>query len=219
MPRLLWLSARWLRNVGDGGVGRGQLPPDRQRPAVLGLRLRRPARLAQQDADAVDRVRQVAPGLGRRPGGGGQRLLVGPRQPVGRQRLGILADRGQEAAQPRPAGRQRRPAPPATRSPGRPAAPRPRGRSPAPRRSCRSPPAARRPPSGCGRPRPSPPRRPPARPPAPRRAASTARCAASASSLRPTFAGQLGQLEVRRRQRPPRGRRPSPGPAGAPSLP
>ena len=37
---------------GDGGVVVGQLLPDRQRPAVLGLRLRRPARLAQQDADA-----------------------------------------------------------------------------------------------------------------------------------------------------------------------
>ena len=37
------------------------------------------------------------------------------------------------------------------------------------------------------------------------RAASTARCAASASSLRPTLLGQLGQLEVRLRQRPPRG--------------
>ena len=40
-----------------------------------------------------DRVRQVAPGLVRRPGGRGQRLLVGPRQPVGRQRLAVLADR------------------------------------------------------------------------------------------------------------------------------
>ena len=95
--------------VGDGGVVVGQLLPDRQRRAVLGLRLRRLARLRQQEADAVDRVRQVAAGVVRRPGGGGQRLLVGPRQAVGRQGVGGLARRGQEAAQPRPAGRQRGP--------------------------------------------------------------------------------------------------------------
>ena len=38
-----------------------------------------------------------------------------------------------------------------------------------------------------------------------RRARRAARCTASASSLRPTLRGQVGQLEVRLRQRPPRG--------------
>ena len=45
-PRLLWLSARHCAEFGDGGVLVGQLPADRQRLAVLGLRLRRPARSA-----------------------------------------------------------------------------------------------------------------------------------------------------------------------------
>ena len=75
---------------GDGGVVVGQLLLDRQRRAVLGLRLRRLARVPQQDADAEDRVRQVAPGVVGGFGGGGQRLLVGPRQPVGRQGVGGL---------------------------------------------------------------------------------------------------------------------------------
>ena len=59
LPRLLWLSARSVAEVGDGGVVVGQLLLDRQRLAVLGLRLRRLARLRQQVAEVVVAVRQV----------------------------------------------------------------------------------------------------------------------------------------------------------------
>ncbi len=153
---------------GDGGVVVGQLLVDRQRPAVLGLRLRRLARVRQQDADPEDRVRQVVAGVVGGLGSGGQRLLVGPRQPVGRQGVGGLA-RGLSGANPFATGSPpARPAPTDRHPPGRPAATPTAGRTPAPRPSCRSLRAALRPRSGCGRRRPWPRRRPPARPPAPR---------------------------------------------------
>ena len=44
---------------GDGGVVLGQLLLDRQRLAVLGLRLRRLARLRQQEAEVVVAARQA----------------------------------------------------------------------------------------------------------------------------------------------------------------
>ena len=126
MPRLLWLSARPLRNSVTAGLSSASFCRIASACAVLGLRLRRLARLRQQDADAVDRVRQVAAGLVRGPGGGGQRLLVGPRQAVGRQRLGGLARRwtgaspaatGRPPARPAPPGRH--PAGPASSDSGR----------------------------------------------------------------------------------------------------
>ena len=95
--------------VGDGGVVVGQLLADRQRLAVLGFRLRRLARLRQQDADAIDGVRQVAAGVVGGFGSVGQRLLVGPRQPEGRQGVGGLARGLQEPTHLRTAGRQRGP--------------------------------------------------------------------------------------------------------------
>ena len=76
---------------GDGGVVVGQLLVDRQRLAELGLRLRRLARFHQQDAHASDGVRQVVAGVVGGFGSGGQRLLVGLRQPEGRQGVGGLA--------------------------------------------------------------------------------------------------------------------------------
>ncbi len=51
LPRMLWLSASSHAEFGDGGVVVGQLLPECQRLAVLGLRLRRLARLPQQDAE------------------------------------------------------------------------------------------------------------------------------------------------------------------------
>ncbi len=77
--------------LGDGGVVVGQLLVERQRPAVLGLRLRWLGRRRKQAADAIDGVRQVVAGVVGDFGSGGQRLLVGPRQPEGRQGVGGLA--------------------------------------------------------------------------------------------------------------------------------
>ena len=68
------------QEFGDGGVVVGQLRPNLERPAQLSLRLRRLARHKQQAADPVDRGPQVMPGVVRRAGPGGQRLLVGPSQ-------------------------------------------------------------------------------------------------------------------------------------------
>ena len=60
MPWLKWLSARPLAEFGVGGVVVDQLLPDRHRLAVLGLRLRRLARLRQQVGERVVTPRQVA---------------------------------------------------------------------------------------------------------------------------------------------------------------
>ena len=108
-PRLSWLLARLLRKSVTAGLSSASFCADRQRLAVLGLRLRRLARLRQQAADAIDGVRQVVAGVVGGLGSGGQRLLVGPRQPVGRQGLGGLARGLEEPAHSRPAGRQRGP--------------------------------------------------------------------------------------------------------------
>ena len=159
----------------------------------------------QQDADSVDRVRQVAAGVVRGPGGGGQRLLVGPRQPVGRQRVGGLA-RARAGASPAATGRPPAPpAPPGRNPPGPPAATPTGGRSPAPRPSSPSLRAAQatavrlRPTStfvaGVG------PRL--GRQRLPRRQHRPVR--RQRVLLAADLAGQLGQLEVRLRQRPPRG--------------
>ena len=48
---------------GDGGVVVGQLLPDRQCLAVLGLRFRWLARIRQQDAEVVVAVRQAGCGI------------------------------------------------------------------------------------------------------------------------------------------------------------
>ena len=173
--------------------------------AVLGLRLRRPTRSQQQLP---------------------MRLIV-----VARSRRASFAAPGPRPAppdRPAPAGRPPAPrrsgpswtgaSPAATGSPpARPAPPRsvPPGSASsasdlAVRRQrlvglARSLPAARRRPPGCGRRRPSPPRRPPARPPAPRGAASTGRCASSASSVRPTLSVSSASSKFACQQRPPRG--------------
>ena len=69
--------------VGDGGVVGGQLLLDLQRPAVLGLRLRRLARLRQQDAEVVVALRQLPAKFG--DGG-----VVGRQLPVDLQRPAVL---------------------------------------------------------------------------------------------------------------------------------
>ena len=77
--------------LGDGGVGVGQLLLDRQRRLVRLQRLGRLAGAAQQDADVVVAVRQVALELGDGGVGVGQLLLDRQRRLVRRQRLGRLA--------------------------------------------------------------------------------------------------------------------------------
>ena len=122
---------------GDGGVVVGQLLLDRQRLAVLGLRLRRLARLRQQDAEVV----VAAPGAAEFGDGGvvvGQLLRIASALrysasasaglPVSSSRSPmrwIVSARSRRASS---GPRGRRPAPP-----GRPA---PAGRPPGRRRSC-----------------------------------------------------------------------------------
>ena len=96
-----------VAEFGDGGVGVGELLADRQGGAVLVRRLAGPAGVRQQAADAVDRVAQLPAGQRRSAGGRDQLLLVGAGHAVSGQRLVILADRGQKAPHPRPAGGQR----------------------------------------------------------------------------------------------------------------
>ena len=135
----------------------------------------------------MDRVRQVAAGRGRGPGGGGQRLLVGPRLPEGRQRVGGLARVRREV---RPAATGSPPAPPAP--PGR--CPPGRASSDSDRRyvASASPvfPVASSSPATSVRLRPTSTvaaASAPGSAASASRAASTARCAFSASSLPPTL--------------------------------
>ena len=247
-----------VAEFGDGGVVVGQLLLDRQRLAVLGLRLRpacpcRPAgvprswwliarslrnsvtaglssasfcRIAsalrysasasaglpvspEQDADAVDRVRQVAPRTrssprGRRPG------------PPGSARARRYTDRASAGwpvvdssdAEPCPAVRQRSPAVGGLRMSSASLDQQRLGlavgrlrllglaRSIAARRDGGQAAADVDLDLGIGR---------RCRPPAPRGRRAPAGAAASASSACADLAGQLGQLEVGLRQRPPRG--------------
>ena len=99
-------AARWLRNSVTAGLSSASF-------CRIASALRYSASAsdglpvsASRTADAVDRVRQVAPGLGRRPGGGGQRLLIGPRQAVDRQRIVVAARGVEQPAETRPAVRQ-----------------------------------------------------------------------------------------------------------------
>ena len=238
---------------GDAGIILGQLPNDLQGPAVLGLRLRRPARPRQQDAEIQMALRQgTADARGRRgrlPPASGERtrraaLGLGLRWPAdGRQQEADAIDgvrQGDADVDPR----RRRP-PPAP--PGRPA---PAGRSRVPRRSVPFGPRARPAASGSPPVRPAPTGTTPplpravtptaARPPLPPRSCPSASSRLAISiRLRPTLDRQTGvgsrlggqrlprgqhlpvhrqgllgsadarvqqrQLEIRGRQRPPRG--------------
>ena len=80
---MLWPCADQFCESGTAGLSSASFSVDRQRRAVLGLRLRRPARVRQQDAEVVVAVRQAAAEVG---DGGvvvGQLLLD-------RQRLAVL---------------------------------------------------------------------------------------------------------------------------------
>ena len=199
---------------GDGGVVLGQLLLDRQRSRnSASASAGRPVS-ASRMTDAEDRVRQVAAGVVRGPGGRGQRLLVGPRLPVGRQRR-RRSGRSWTGASPA-AIRQ---AASAARAAGsEPAGPgqqrlRPRGRPPAPRRSSPSLRAGGdggQAPADVGRRRGA----GPGSAASASRAASTARCAASASSLRPTLPVRSASSKFDAASARRDGRRPSPCPAG-----
>ena len=106
MPMLLWLRQVALE-LGDGGVGVGQLLLDRPRRLVRRQRLGRLAGLAQQDADVVVATRQVALELGDGGVGAGQALQQRSSFLVRRPRLvrppGLL----QEIAQVDQAARRR----------------------------------------------------------------------------------------------------------------
>ena len=189
-PRLLWLFARSAAEFGDGGVVVGQLLLDRQRPAVLGLRLRRLARGQQQDAE-VDGGCSPVPFAGRCPSGPPRRGPPGGRGP---------ARSARRASAVRPMVRRSQPARVAGVGEGRPGrrvlgraavagrqhASAHARRSPAPRRFCRWLPAPGRRPRGCAPRRPPSPGRPPASFASASRPASTRKCSARASSLRPT---------------------------------
>ena len=82
--------------LGDGGVVVGQLLPDRQRLAVLGLRLRRPARRDSRLPRLLWTVRQAAAEVG--DGG----VVVG-QLPVDRQRRAVLGLRLRRPARRRTA--------------------------------------------------------------------------------------------------------------------
>ena len=74
LPMLLWLAARSLLELREGGVGLGQLLLDRQRRLIRLQRLARLAGVAQQDADVIVAGRQGSLELGDGGVGVGQLL-------------------------------------------------------------------------------------------------------------------------------------------------